>query len=130
MPATKLLIPLFFVLSITAYGQEVTGGPATRGNLCGQKRAALDPIIEQAERDQYAIRRVEILGNFYIRDRDIRKSMDSEFSEGGLFTRKKLEDSMKGIAKLKKITLENIGLRTDQKTKDVDILFCVKERAK
>lgn len=52
--------------------------------VCGQPKNVRDPIIDEAESEQFNVRRVEIAGSTYTRDRDFRKRMVYT-NEGDIF---------------------------------------------
>jgi len=104
----------------------------TRLNVCGQEEVIQGPLIVEAEAKRFNVRRVEISGNASIRHREFVKRLRG-LNEGDIFTRQSLEMAVRKIAKMKSIdpiTLRNVELRLDREFKDVDILFCVKERPK
>ncbi len=53
---------------------------------CGQAKSVQDPLIDEAERKQINIRRVEIRGNTSIRHREFVKRL-RQLNEGDIFTR-------------------------------------------
>lgn len=98
---------------------------------CGQEELVQRPLIEEAEEKQFNVRRVEIVGNETIRHHEFVKRL--RLNEGDIFTRPALENSIKRISKMDliyPITLRNVEIRIDRDHRDVDIVFCVKQRSK
>ncbi len=97
--------------------------------LTHEERAALIKSIEEAEANEYYVRRIEIAGNLTTRHRVFAEKM--AFGEGDIFTRKLLEKSIKNVSRIKQIypiRLDNIEVRLDKNSKDIDLLFVVVER--
>ena len=99
---------------------------------CHQDRRDRDQLIDQAERNEFSVKRVEIEGNTYTRGREFfRRTTD--IREGDIFTKKNLETSVKRIAKMKTIypiTVDNVKVRLDLTDKTIDIVFCVRQKPK
>jgi Surface antigen variable number repeat len=98
---------------------------------CGQQKAEQDRLISEAIEKQYNIRRIEISGNTSIRHREFTKRMESNFSEGDIFTLEALEKSIKRISKMKliyPITLKNVKIFLDPKYVNVDFVICVVQK--
>lgn len=97
--------------------------------LTDAEKLNLIKLIEEAESNRYRVRRIEIVGNATIRHRVFVDKM--AFVEGDIFTRKLLEKSIKNVSKIKQIypiRLENVEVRVDRKSRDIDLVFVVVER--
>jgi len=98
---------------------------------CSQKKNEKLQLIREAEDKQFRVRRIETTGNTYTRIRTFVENM--AFNEGDIFTKEDLLKSITGINKIKTIypiTLDNVEIIVDREFKDVDILFCVKQKEK
>jgi hypothetical protein len=112
---------------------QVRQQPSTNELECGMKKAELDMLIQDAERNGFLIRRIEIVGNTYSRYQEFNKRMAANFHEGYPFTIKALDASLRNISKLKTIYpigSEDLEVRLDRQSKDVDIIFCVRQKPK
>jgi outer membrane protein assembly factor BamA len=99
--------------------------------VCTQAPVEQASLINLAERHVYTIRRIEIMGNMYVRDREIRRKMGKSFAEGNIFTGKALYQAIKNLSRMRTLrptTLRDVKLILDQPRKDVDFILCVKER--
>jgi outer membrane protein assembly factor BamA len=84
--------------------------------------------VDEAERKQFNVRRVEIAGSTYTRDRAFRKRMVVGMTEGDIFTRAALERSVRNIGKMKEvypITLQDVEVRLNREDKVIDVVICV-----
>lgn len=98
---------------------------------CGQAEDVRDPLINEAHNGQFNVRRVWIVGSTYTRYREFGKRMYQ--SEGDIFTREKLEKTVKRISKMRSIypiNMDNIEVRLDRNNGYIDIVFCVKQKPK
>jgi hypothetical protein len=136
---------MIFVLliSLLTYlpGQEAKSAQMTKGSItqdsdhepfkCPQPPAEQDPLIREAEENQYIVRRVEFLGNIHTRDYALRRRMNL-INEGEVFTRENLVRSIKNVSRLKNIVypvkLNDATIRLDRSNKEVDILICFQEK--
>lgn len=124
------LFLLFLLASISVLAQTTTSN-SRQTNLCFVDKEENLRLIQEAESNQYRVRRIEMVGNISTRHRVFVKKM--AFVEGDIFTGQLLEKSIKNLSKLKviyPIGLENVEIRLDSKMKDVDLVFCVEERRK
>lgn len=90
-----LLTFLFVAFAGLAFGQ-MEPGVDKLNEECGQSKEIRDPLIDEAELEQFSVRRVEIVGGTYTRDREFRKRMGF-VNEGDIFVRKNLEATVKRI---------------------------------
>ena len=128
-----ILLVLLACTCSFAFAQEKPKQPQTTKYKCGQSKDVLDPLIEEAERGRYVIRRIETVGNEQVRYQEFNKRMAANFREGYEFTREGLLESINRISKLKKIypiQIEDVEIRLNRENNDIDIVFCVKEKAK
>ncbi|MDT5061421.1 MAG: hypothetical protein QOH63_1880 [Acidobacteriota bacterium] len=97
---------------------------------CSQSAAEQGTLIRLAEENQYTVRRVELLGNRYIRDNTLRRRLEF-VQEGEAFTREKLIRSLASASRLKTIypvKLSNVIINLDRSIKEVDMEICFKEK--
>lgn len=103
-----------------------------KGDRCIQPPSVRDPSIAEAEKQQFNVRRVEISGSTYTRDKEFRRRMVVT-NEGDIFERKNLEMTVKRIAKMRSIypiTINDVVVGLDRQYKDIDIVFCVRQKPK
>ena len=120
---------LWLLLVATITAQRPRDQQAGEDTICGQTLEFKNELMDRIEPLEYTFRRISISGNEFFRDKELRRHI--LFVEGDIFKRKRLIGSINKISKLKKIypiTLGNVALYADDRTKDVDIVFCVKER--
>lgn len=100
------------------------------GNLgCSQPAAQQRSLMRIAERDRYAVRRLEFNGNVRTRDNRLRRRV--LLNEGDLFTRKNLIRSLQRLSALKiikPVKLSDVEIRLNNEYKLVDMVFCFHER--
>lgn len=100
---------------------------------CAQTKDVRDRLIDEAERNEFNTLRVEISGNSYTRGREFWKRMAAGLNEGDIFTRRALEESVRRISKMKSIypiSMDNVSVRLNRTTEQIDILFCVEQKPK
>ena len=122
-----------FAVGTSRYSRNTptTGSPQESG--CRQPTLERDAIIKEAERGQYHIHWIYIVGNTYTRFRDFRRKMADEFNEGYIFERRFLEESVKRISKMKTIypiSMDNIEVRLDRDKKEINFDICVTQKPK
>ncbi len=138
MRTTSIRAASFFLLLFFCFGtiesvrsQSLPEEEAYEFDPCGHSADIRDPIIEEAERSEFNVRFVSIVGNTYTRYREFGKRMYQ--SEGDIFTREKLERTVKRISKMRSIypiNMDNIEVRLDRNNGYIDIVFCVKQKPK
>lgn len=129
-------VALALVIGIAAsalpiFGQAKSPKESSSRKWCLQPPEVRERLIRKAEREKYVIRRIEITGNIYVRDRTFRERMASSFNEGDIFNKKVLKKGVGNISKIRAIypiTLADVELRLDEQNKDIDFIFCVQER--
>lgn len=100
---------------------------------CSQPPHEQQAMIREAETDRYTTRRVEFLGNKWVRDTVLRRRITIGLQEGDLFTRHNLVRSLRNVSKVKQIypvNIRNVELRLNQSEKTVDMTICFKVRQK
>ncbi len=135
--SSRILLTLLVVVGTLLFNQasySQTEPEKTKEDeeVCKQGKKVRDPLIEEAERDQFNVRRVEIVGSTYNRDREFRRRMFMT-NEGDIFTRRNLEKAVKRISKMNTIfpiMMENVEVRLDRTYMEIDIVFCVKQKPK
>jgi hypothetical protein len=98
--------------------------------ICGFSSSVRDPLIDEAEREQFNVRRVEFVGSTYTRGRDLFKRARS-VNEGDIFTRHNLGIALKQLSKMKQlhpVSMDDVEVRLDRPHRSIDILFCVKQK--
>ena len=99
---------------------------------CLQPTAERDAMIREAEHDQYTTRRVEFIGNRYIRDATLRSRTNIGLQEGYLFSRQNLVRSLRNVSTVKGIypvRMKDIELRLNREEKTVDMVICFRQRS-
>lgn len=98
---------------------------------CGQSKEVLDPLTDEAERLEFTVKYIEIVGSTYTRYREFAKKM--LLNEGDIFRQELLEKSVARISKMKSIypiSMENVEVRLDREQKVINIVFCVRQKPK
>lgn len=98
---------------------------------CFQSAADRNNLMDEAERNQFTVRRVEFLGLAYTRDNVVRRRTSPGMNEGDLFTRQNLLRSLRRMSTLKRlypVRLKNVELRLDRADRLVDMTICFTER--
>lgn len=119
---------LIFVLALCLSSSAQKNEKLVKVNSCRQDKKVKLRAIEDSE-NKYRIGRIEILGNIFIHDREIRQRILSK--EGDIFTRKSLDQTIENFSKwdiLKPVTIQNIKISLDSENKDVYMIFCVEEK--
>lgn len=123
-------VAVFGIADKTIFSQVSTESKPIVLEACGHSKSVRDPLIDEAERGQFNVRRVEFVGSTYTRGRDLFKQARS-VNEGDIFTRENLEIAVKRISKMRTvypITMDNVEARLDRSDKSVDIVFCIKQK--
>jgi Surface antigen variable number repeat len=133
-----LLIPLLtFPLSQELKSIQPTNNQAPQGSnpaafKCSQPSTEQEPLIREAVKNRFWVRRVEFLGNEYTRDDVLRQRI--MLQEGDTFTRENLVKSLKSVNRLKGIIypvkLSDVIIRLNRREKIIDMTICFKERRK
>ena len=88
-------------------------------------------LMDEAERDHYAVSRVEFLGNQHIRDNILRRRFVQQ--EGDLFTRKALDESLRNFSRLKMIyavTINEVEVQLNRGEKTINLAVFFRERSR
>jgi outer membrane protein assembly factor BamA len=128
------LISLASIISLTFYVVANSEGIQQNNSRqqvpsCSQPESERNALIEEAEKGGYRARRVEFVGNENISDKVLRRRL--LFTEGDLYTRKILGNSLKSLSKLKiikPVSLENVIVSLERKDKIVDTIICVTDK--
>ena len=86
-------------------------------------------LMDEAEKTEYTVRRVEFIGNTYTRDNILRRRFVQQ--EGDVFLKKALERSLKNLSKLRVIypvTLSDVEVRLEREEKLMDCTIYFRER--
>ena len=115
-------VPLTFCLLVAN-----TSNPA-----CYQPVAERNKILDEAQRNEFTVRRVEFVGLTYTRDQTLRDRMTPIINEGDVLTREKLVRSLRRMSGLKRaiypLRLANVALRVDRQYGLVDMTICFRQR--
>ena len=119
-----LIAALTVSCSLTLFGQQEGLKP------CSQLTADRNKLMDEAQRDQFTVRRLEFLGNMHTRDTVLRRRM-TLLNEGEIFTRQKLLTSLRRVSTVKGIYpvgIKNVEVRLERSDRIVDMLICFTER--
>lgn len=86
-------------------------------------------LMAEAEQNEYAVRRVELIGNARTRDNVIRRRLLQ--NEGDIFQRKLLEQSLSNVSKLRnfdRVSIQDVDVQLNREDKTVDFLIHLTER--
>ena len=122
-----LLTALFLSCSLTTFGQQ----ESHKSVPCSQPAAARNKLMDEAQRNQFTVRRVEFVGITHTPDTLVRGRIGSIMNEGDLFTRQNLLRSLRRMSRLKAIypvRLTNVEIRLDKSDRHVDMVICFTER--
>lgn len=87
-------------------------------------------LMDEAQRTEYTVRRIEFIGNERIRDNILRERFVQK--EGDLFSRKALERSLENFSKLRMtypVTLSDVEVQLDREEKLIVFMIYIRERA-
>ena len=126
----RSLAPMLVLLLMPAFVQAQSGAQVVASE-CSQPTKERDTIIREAENDRYTTRRVEFIGNRYIRDATLRSRTNIGLQEGDLFTRRNLARSLRNVSTVKGIypvRMKDVELRLSRDDKTVDVVICFRPR--
>ena len=99
---------------------------------CYQSASERNKILEEAQRNEFTVRRVEFVGLTYTRDQTLRDRMTLIINEGDVLTRDKLVRSLRRMSGLKRaiypLHLTDVALRVDRQDGLVDMTICFRQR--
>ena len=106
---------------------------ANASNLpCSQPAAEQNKLIDETQRNEFTLRRVEFVGLTYTRDHVLRDRMTPIINEGDVFTRAKLVRSLRRMSALKRaiypLRLTNVIVQLDRSEGLVDLTICFRQR--
>ncbi len=97
-----------------------------------QTAAERNKLIDEAQHDEFTLRRVEFVGLTYTRDHVLRDRMTPIINEGDVFTRGKLVTSLRRMSALKRaiypLRLTNVVIQLDRQEHLVDMIICFRQR--
>lgn len=88
------------------------------------------PLLDEAEQNQFSIRRVEFVGNQWTRDNLLRQRIPG-LQEGEIFTKEILLQNLNSLSRLKIIRpvgLDDVEVHLDRQDQLIDLTIFVKER--
>ena len=101
---------------------------------CYQAAAERNKILDEAQRNEFTVRRVEFVGLTYTRDQALRDRMTPIINEGDVLTREKLVRSLRRMSALKRaiypLRLTDVALRVDRQYGLVDMTICFRQRSR
>ena len=103
--------------------------PSYWSTPCSQPAAERAELMRAAEKEKYAVARVEFIGNEHIRDWVLRRRV--LLNEGDLFRKSRLLRSLDNLNRLrtiKPVRLAQVVIRLDKGNKSVNISICFRER--
>jgi hypothetical protein len=99
---------------------------------CLQPAAEQNKLIDEAQRNEFTVRRVEFVVLTYTRDHVLRDRMTPIVNEGDVFTRDKLVRSLRRMSGLKRaiypLRLTDVIIRLDRSDSLVDMTICFRQR--
>ena len=100
---------------------------------CSQPAAERNKLMDDAQRNEFTLRRVEFVGLTYTRDHVLRDRMTPVINEGDVFTRAKLVTSLRRMSGLKRaiypLRLTNVVIQLDRSQGGfVDMTVCFRQR--
>ena len=99
---------------------------------CSQPSAERNKLIDEAERNEFTLRRTEFVGLTYTRDHVLRDRMTPTINEGDVFTRDKLVRSLRRMSGLKRaiypLRLTDVVLQLDRSDRLIDVTICFRQR--
>jgi outer membrane protein assembly factor BamA len=122
-----LLFTLFVAVTFLpqlAYGQS--DEKVTR-----QQKSEVLLLVEKAEQNQYRVSHIYFSGNIEIRDRVLRRKVNTRLNEGDIFTRQNLYQSLKKLSELKVIyavRFEDVEVSLDEENRNIDLTVTVREK--
>ena len=127
------MVATILLISVLAYlpGQGAKSVPPAKAAVRqesdlkrSQPAKEQGPLIREAEKNHYLVRRVEFLGNVRTRDNVLRRRLNL-INEGEVFTRGKLMASLANVSRLTKVIypvrLSDVVIHLDRENREVDI---------
>ncbi len=96
-----------------------------------QQKSEVLLLIEKAEQNQYRVSHIYFSGNIGIRDRVLRRKINTRLNEGDIFTRQNLYQSLNKLSELRVIygvRLEDVEVSLDEENKIIDLTVTVREK--
>src|SRR4051794_22911123 len=94
-----VLVVIFVVVGAIHFRAQT--GAATQP--CGQPVEVTKPLMIKAERAEYNVRRVSMLGNIRTNSRKLFRTVGPFINEGDIFSRQKLWGGLKALSRIKGI---------------------------
>ena len=99
---------------------------------CSQPTLERNKLIDEAQRNEFNVRRVEFVGLTFTRDHVLRDRMTPILNEGDAFTRAKLLRSLRRMSDLKRtiypLRLTDVIIKLDRTEGLVDMTICFRQR--
>lgn len=99
---------------------------------CSQPSAERNKLIDEAERNEFTLRRTEFFGLTYTRDHVLRDRMTPVINEGDVFTRDKLLKALRRMSALKRtiypLRLSDVVVQLDRPDRLVNLTICFRQR--
>jgi hypothetical protein len=100
---------------------------------CGQTAKIRNPLLQEAEKQQFNVLHVEFVGQFAFSGRKLFAITGPIISEGDIFSIRRFRAAVRKLSEAKIIwplRYDDTEVRLKPQTKQIDITFCVKERHK
>ena len=120
-----------FTLFVTAtFLPQIANGQSDE-KVNRQQNAETLSLIEKAEQNPYRVSHISFSGNMEIRDRILRLKVNERLSEGDIFARENLYQSLEKLSELEvidEVTLEDVKVKLDEENRDIDLTITVREK--
>src|SRR5258707_13883663 len=98
---------------------------------CSQPTDERNKLVDEAQRNEFTVRRVEFVGLTYTRDQVLRDRMTPIVNEGDVFTRDKLVRSLRHMSGLNRaiypLRLTDVVIQLDRRDSHVDMTICFQQ---
>jgi hypothetical protein len=125
-----MILALLLLIQITAVASaEKASPPIPIVAKCMQSAAEREPLIREAIKNQFWVRRMEFVGNESTRDYILRRRV--LLQEGDVFSRRNLSRSVANLGKSRRlypVKMNDVIIHLDRPNKLIDVAFCVRER--
>ncbi len=123
-------ISLFTLFVTVTFLPQLTNGQSDE-KVTRQQKSEVLLLIEKAEQNQYRVSHIYFSGNIEIRDRVLRRKVNTRLNEGDIFTRQNLYQSLKKLSELKVIyavRFEDVEVSLDEENRNIDLTVTVREK--
>ena len=125
-----MILTLLLLAHITVVAFLETASPPTLiVAKCMQAATEREPLIREAIKNQFWVRRVEFVGNESTRDYILRRRV--LLQEGDVLSRRNLFQSVANLGKSRRlypVKMNDVIVHLDRQNKLIDVAFCLRER--